>query len=121
MASLHPIRRARPQAKSQWCKPAYRGPFPLYSSFFHPSCSLDRECIPPKPTKGPFPLILRPSALLSSAFSAPLTLTVSPHKPVARLSFSVLPAGRPCRGFVASVPSAASAPSPSLVFPRSQR
>ena len=46
MASLHPIKRARPQAKSQWCKPAYRGPFPLYSSFFHPSCSLDRECIP---------------------------------------------------------------------------
>jgi hypothetical protein len=48
-------------------------------------------------------------------------LTVSPHKPVARSSFSVLPAARPCRGFVASVPCASSAPSPSLVFPRSQR
>jgi hypothetical protein len=48
-------------------------------------------------------------------------LTLSPHKPVSRSSFSVLPAARPCRGFVASALCASSAPLPSLVFPRSQR
>jgi hypothetical protein len=57
MASLHPIKRARPQAKSQWCKPAYHGPFPLYSSFFHPSRSLDRECISPPALPGALSLI----------------------------------------------------------------
>ncbi|KAJ5358329.1 uncharacterized protein N7496_010742 [Penicillium cataractarum] len=53
----------------------HRGPFPLYSSFFHPSCSLDRECIPPFPLPAYLgALSFTFFVLLSSAFPVSSTL-----------------------------------------------
>jgi hypothetical protein len=117
MASLHPIQRARSQAKSKWCKPAYRGPIPLYSSFFHPSCSLDRKCIPSSLPGALsfifFLLLFLPSFLLPWHWSCPLINQLLVH-----LSVCSRPLDRIVLPWSQSSP-ASSAPSPSLPFPQS--